>query len=318
MAGARYRWFVAALPLAAAIALLIALGSDEDKSPTAPTTTAEEPTSRSEYSDIYVLDVKTRKVDQLTSNEDEQFADFPSWSKSGRLIFSQAECEGCAAKLFVTDASGSKRTKIRSDVVNSFQPAWSPNERRIAVSKPGEGIFVIDARDGSAHRLSRGAADEAPAWSPDGKKILFHRQVTPTNWDIYETSPGGGPLERLTRDGRQQLHPAWSPDGRKIAFAEEARNGNWVIYNMNPDGSGRRQITDSGDSSQDPSWSPDGSRIAFVTQISGRESVATISLDGTGRTTLTGPTLAVTAPSWSPDGRKIAFAAKHVGPGFSH
>ena len=313
------RWAAAALlPLIVVVALIVSLGSDEGSSTKPKPVTSEEPTSRSEYSNIYVLDVSQRKLDRLTANDDEQFADFPSWSKRGRLAFSEAECEGCTARLFASDAKGSERTRISSDVTNALQPSWSTDERRIAVAKPGAGIYVIDVRDGSARRLTRGESDEAPAWSPDGKQILFQRQVTATNLEIYMVGPNGGRAHRLTRDPGQQLHPAWSADGRKIAFAEQHRSGNWVIYSINADGSGRRQITDERESSQDPSWSPDGNRIAFVAQSEGQESVAVINADGTGQTKLTGRTLAVTAPSWSPDARSIAFAAKHVGAGSAH
>ena len=235
------RWAAAALlPLIVVLALVVLLGSDENGSSQPKPAASEEPTSRSEYSNIYVLDVGTRKVDQLTANDDEQFADFPSWSESGRLVFSEAECEGCPARLFASDAKGTERTRISSDVTNTFHPSWSPDERRIAVAKPGAGIYVIDVRNGSEKRLSSGESDEAPDWSPDGKQILFQRQVTATNWDIYMVSPNGGRLHRLTRDPGQQLHPSWSADGRKIAFAEQNRNGNWVIYSMNADGSGRQ------------------------------------------------------------------------------
>jgi TolB protein len=306
------------LPLAVIGALVILLGSDEDGSSKQNRARGEEPTARSEYSNIFVLDLGTRKIDRLTDNDDEQFADFPAWSPSGKLAFSQSECEGCAARLIQTSATGSKRTRLPSDAVNTFQPSWSPDQRKIAIAKPGAGIYVIDVRNGRALRLTRNEADEAPAWSPDGKQILFHRQVTATNWDIYAVKPSGGPLRRLTRDPGQQLHPAWSPDGRKIAFAQQDPTGNWVIYTMNPDGSDRQRITSEQDSSQDPEWSPDGKRLTFVAQTAGQESVAVIGMDGTGRTILTGKRLGVTAPSWSPDGRRIAFAAKDVGTHFAH
>jgi TolB protein len=326
MSAARIRWAAAALlPVVVIVCLvLITSGSGSDESSgTKPQTvtssgSSDEPTARSEFSDIYVLDLKTRKVDRLTSNSDERFADAPAWSKTGKLAFSQSGCEGCPAKLFVTDASGSAKTRVHSDVVNAFQPSWSPDGRSIAVAKPGSGVYVTKVGNGAARRLSRGQADEAPAWSPDGKAILFHRQVTPTNWDIYEAGPSGGRLRRLTNDPAQQLHPSWSADGRKIAFAEQAPTGNWVIYTVNADFSGRTRITDPRESSQDPSWSPDGARITFVAQVGGRESVAAIGADGTGRTILTGPALAVTAPAWSPDGRTIAFAAKRVSKHYAH
>jgi TolB protein len=319
MSATRIRWLAAALlPLVAvAIVLLVNSGSAGDGSSEPSTTPSEEATSRSEYSNIHVLELATRKDDQITSNDDEQFAGFPSWSANGKLVFSESRCEGCAARLFETDATGSERRRIPSNVANSFQPSWSPNGRRIAVTKPGSGIYVIDAGTGRAKRLSSGESDEAPAWSPDGKLILFQRQVTATNWDIYAARPSGG-LRRITRDPGQQLHPAWSTDGRRIAYAEQHPSGNWVIYTANADGSNPQQITSERDSSQDPSWSPDGNRIAFVAQAEGRESVAVIGVEGTDRTLLTGRTLAVTSPSWSPDGRRIAFGAQHVGPGFGH
>jgi TolB protein len=326
MSAAPIRWAAAALlPVVVIVALvLISSGSGSDDSSGAKprtvtdTSTNAEPSARSEFSDIYVFDLKTRKVDRLTTNSDERFADAPAWSKTGKIAFSQSACEGCPARLFITNVTGSARTRVQSDVVNAFQPSWSPDGRSIAVAKPGSGVYVTSVRNGSAHRLSRGQADEAPAWSPNGKAILFHRQVTPTNWDIYEVSPEGGHLRRLTSDPAQELHPSWSADGRKIAFAEQAPTGNWVIYTVDADFSGRRRIADPRESSQDPSWSPDGARIAFVAQVEGRESVAVIGADGTGRTILTGPALAVTAPAWSPDGRRIAFAAKRVSSHFAH
>jgi TolB protein len=317
MSTRQIRWGLAALVPVVAVVTVLLLNSGSDGDGSAQPQPAEgEAASRSEYSNIYVLDIETRKVDQITSNDDEQFADFPSWSRDGKLVFSESKCEGCAARLFVTDATGSERSRIRTDVANSFQPSWSPDGRRLAVAQPGAGIYSIDRRSGRARRLSR-KADEAPAWSPDGELILFQRQVTATNWDIFGVRSRGG-VRRITTDARQQLHPAWSADGRKIAFAEQHQSGNWVIYSMNADGSGRTQITSERDSSQDPSWSPDGKRIAFVAQAEGGESVATVGVDGSGRSVLTGRTLAVTAPSWSPDGRRIAFAAKHVGSEFTH
>jgi TolB protein len=310
----------ALLPLAVVIALITLLGDDKGGSSESKSTAVvdEVPTARSEYSNIFVLDIRSRKIDRLTANKDEVFADFPTWTRDGKVVFSQSGCEGCAAKLLKTSPTDSNKTRIPTDVANTFQPSWSPDGRRIAIAKPGAGIYVIDVRTGGAKRLTRSEADEAPAWSPDGTQILFHRQVTATNWDIYSVKPSGGPLRRLTRDPGQQLHPAWSPDGRKVAFSQQDPTGNWVIYTMNPDGSDHQRVTSEKESSQDPEWSPDGKQLAFVAQVAGRESVALIRLDGSGRTIVTGNRLAVTSPSWSPDGTRIAFAAKDVGSQFVH
>jgi TolB protein len=309
------------LPLAVVIALVALLGDDNGGGSSESKSTAvvdQVPTARSEYSNIFVLDIPTRKIKRLTDNDEERFADFPTWTRGGKVVFSQSDCEGCAAKLFETSATGSNKTRIPSDVANTFQPSFSPDQRKIVIAKPTAGIYVIDAGSGRAKRLTTSEADEAPAWSPDGNQILFHRQVTATNWDIYSVKPSGGPLRRLTRDPGQQLHPSWSPDGRRVAFSQQDPTGNWVIYTMNPDGSDHQRVTSEKESSQDPEWSPDGKQLAFVAQTGGRESVALIQLDGSGRTIVTGNRLAVTSPSWSPDGKRIAFAAKDVGSQFVH
>jgi TolB protein len=311
------RWAVALLALGSVVTVVVATSGSNGDGSSEPGQGAAEGAhgERSEYSNIYFVDIANPTLDQVTNNLAEEFADAPAWSRAGRIAFSQTPCEACPARLFATDARGSETKRIPSDVTNTFQPSWSPDGKEIAAAKPGRGIYVIRVGDGGARRLSTGESDEAPAWSPDGKLILFHRQVTATNWDIYGVRPGGGGLRRVTHDGLQQLHPTWSPRGAKIAFTEQQRNGNWVIYTMRVDGSGRKQVTAEKDSSQEPSWSPRGDRIAFIAQVSGSESIAVINVDGSGRTPLTDSSLAVTAPSWSPDGRKVVFAAKDVSSG---
>jgi Tol biopolymer transport system component len=321
MSSTRIRWGAALLALGfIAVTLLVTSGSesnDEVPSESRPAT-ASEPATPSEHSDIYVVDVESRQLGRLTDNGGEKVADSPSWSDAGKIAFGEPACERCASRLFATDAEGSGRERISSDVENVYQPAWSPDGREIAAARPGSGIYVIDVRDGRTHRLSRGASDGAPAWSPDGKLILFQRQVTATNWDIYGVRPGGGGLRRLTHDPLQQLHPTWSPDGRRIAFTEQHSNGNWVVFTTRVDGTKRRQVTDEHRSSQEPSWSPDGERIAFIAQAGERAAVAVIDADGGSWTRLTSRSLAASGPAWSPDGKKVAFAAHTTQKGAHH
>ncbi len=315
------RWAAALLALGFIAVVLVVTSESEGngEGPSEPKRPAvSEPTTQSEHSNIYIVGVESRALDRLTHNRGEQFAESPSWSSAGKILFGEPECERCAPRLFATDAEGSKREGIASDVPSISQPVSSPDGRRVAVAKRGSGIYLIRVRDGSARRLSRGESDEAPAWSPDGKLILFHRQVTATNWDIYGVRPGGGGLRRLTRDPLQQLHPTWSPEGTRIALTEQQGNGNWVIFSMRLDGSERKQLTDEQDSSQEPSWSPDGTKIALIAQAEGHASVAVIDADGGPWTRLTGRSLAASGPAWSPDGERIVFAAQDIHRGAHH
>jgi hypothetical protein len=113
--------------------------------------------------------------------------------------------------------------------------------------------------DGSGRRqLTSGALDGAPAWSPDGKTILFTRSVrnaltagVPSTW--LETIPvGGGTPKRLTTSGLDG-GGRYSPDGRWIAFESERdkvfedcgsrKCYQPQLYVMHADGTGAHRIT---------------------------------------------------------------------------
>ena len=101
--------------------------------------------------------------------------------------------------------------------------------------------------DGSGgHPLSNvRAADTAPSWSPDGRKLVF----TGPN-GLYVAAPDGSGLHRLAKTLSPDAFPVWSPDGRKIAFLGGLRPHTSPsgppaadLYVINADGSGRLDLT---------------------------------------------------------------------------
>ena len=76
------------------------------------------------------------------------------------------------------NADGSERIRLTTDPDADFDPAWSPDGRRIAFRTHRDGneeVYVMNA-DGSEQRnASRSpGGDYSPAWSPDGKWIAFY------------------------------------------------------------------------------------------------------------------------------------------------
>ena len=82
---------------------------------------------------------------------------------------------------------------------------------------------------------------QAPAWSRDGRTIVFV-SWRDGNGEVYAMDADGSGPRNLTQHPAKDVRPAWSPDGRRIAFVSR-RDGNAEVYVMNADGSGKRNLT---------------------------------------------------------------------------
>ena len=101
-----------------------------------------------------------------------------------------------------------------------------------------------------------------PAWSPDGRKIVFvsTRDRDP---EIYVMDADGSNARCLTAVPGRDAHPYWSPDGSKIVFQSPRENGRTRIFVMNADGWEQRVVTKNEGFCGVPVWSPDGRTIVF-------------------------------------------------------
>jgi TolB protein len=89
-------------------------------------------------------------------------------------------------------------------------------------------IWVMRA-DGSGKRqvTKNGAANFAPYFFPDGKRIIFASNMDDPkgrNFDLYLINVDGSGLERVTYNETFDGFPMFSPDGKKLVFASN-RNG---------------------------------------------------------------------------------------------
>ncbi|SFW79642.1 serine hydrolase [Amycolatopsis australiensis] len=188
------------------------------------------------------------------------------------------------------------------------QPAISPDGTRIVYvlrtadrdrDEDTRSLWQVPAAgDGEARRLTRGTADVAPAFAPDGTRLAFLRaQDGPAQ--LWLLPADGGEPEQVTTLPLGAGTPVWRPDGAEIAFsapvdlaADEgeddsarARRASAPVVadrlDFKADGAGLlrtlrkhvhvldvatgevRQVTSGDWHAGDPAWSPDGTRLAF-------------------------------------------------------
>ena len=57
-----------------------------------------------------------------------------------------------------------------------------------------------------------------PAWSPDGRRLAVSRWRTAEACDIWTIPLDGSPPTPLVESDASKFDSAWSPDGRRLAF----------------------------------------------------------------------------------------------------
>jgi TolB protein len=228
--------------------------------------------------------------------------------------------------------SGATAEQINRQAIGSDY-SFSPDGSQVAFSSYGYDaggatygteLFVMNADGTNIQQLTHDhAVDGFPAWSADGKFIVFASYrgsgyipgclgLSICLPHLYLIDASGGTPTQLTDGPLGETAPSWSPDGSKLVFVGVGADGSGKLEIMNADGSGRAQIS-SGSNALilSPAWSPDGQRILFLKAERGqRFHLWTIAPDGSaGRDLLdTNTDTDSGRPVWSPDGTAIAYA----------
>lgn len=187
-------------------------------------------------------------------------------------------------------------------------------------------IYRVTADGSFRRRITDGTHDcMMPAWSPDGKKVVYVRQSR-EGLNLWLCDPDGSSHKPLTHSGRNRV-PSWLPDSKHVVWMvslpadssqDPAANSQLRIMNTETMES-RRLFSDSVQtqfSNAMPVVSPHGKQVAFVSNRSGSYRVWLSNLDG-GDARLLSPVsneidetlnlpIEQKVPAWSPDGKWIA------------
>jgi TolB protein len=186
-----------------------------------------------------------------------------------KVAYVTAEQSGNARlySLMVSDQDGENEHKIMESNDPIMSPAWSPDSRRLAyVSFEGNhsSIFIQTLRSGNRIQVSsRPGINGAPAFSPDGRKLVLTLGGLDGNLDIHVLDINSRQTQRLTTHRSIDTEGSWSPDGRYIYFTSD-RSGGPQIYRVSASGGTPERVTFEGSYNARPRLSPDGEKLAMV------------------------------------------------------
>jgi TolB protein len=201
-------------------------------------------------------------------------------------------------------------------------PAGPISYQRLAFidSNRTGGLFAHGARRVDPQKvLSNEASAESPAYSPDGRLIVFAADldaVGATRTRIYLMRADGSGIRQLTAGAQRDGNPSFSPDGRRVVFDRTTTGFDHYahIFVVGVDGGGLRQLTHGAEvRDTDPTFAPSGKTIAFVSERANgktgdRFDIYTMRSDGTRLRPLIDGPFKDEEPDFSPDGRSIAYA----------
>lgn len=216
---------------------------------------------------LWLMDTRGGEAKQFTKAK-EELEDY-EWSPDGSKIV-----------LVMKDAEDKKKKKDKVKDPIVVDRYHFKQDIQGYIQDKNTHLYLLNIASGNVEQLTTGKLNEtSPAWSPDGKNIVFvsNRTENPdrnNNSGIYSIeAKKGSETKLLTSWKGEEGSPQYSKDGKHIAYLRSTGNDTFINYDnsiltiMDPDGGNEKLLTEQLDRPVGNfRWSPDSKSIAFLVQ----------------------------------------------------
>jgi Tol biopolymer transport system component len=202
------------------------------------------------------------------------------------------------AGIWIFDFALGVASPFETELPNAQTALWAPDGHDIVFRAGNVPNLYRKPADRSrpAERLRSSDVEEIPmSWSANGRVLLFGRQVTATNRDIWSLSwEGGAPTARplLETPWNEQL-AEFSPDGRWVAFVSDESGSQEVYVRPYPSGPARRISPNGGGA---VAWRADGKELFYRRDRSGQVDLMSVIVTTGATVTATQPQVLFSVP----------------------
>lgn len=254
---------------------------------------------------------------QLTNGAESENA--PRWSPDGKTIaFTAKRGDNEFAQIYLLPIDGGEARQLTSHASAVSNPTWTPDGSALVFSAPEaktaeekakekvrDDVYSYDENYKHTHLWKVTVADKAEsritggdysitsyALSDDGKKLAYHRAITPLLGDspsgeIWVANADGSGAVQVTNNGVPESGAALSPDNAQVLFTSGSNAKFETYYNgrlfVAPAGGGAARVV-VGEKEpydvDDAVWSPDGKSIYFLANLGVHEELFVVPATG--------------------------------------